>query len=81
MEETVSGIKRCVKDENRALYEPYLPEHYDTCFCNPAYAVKCFGMELGQLLSFLAMELYSVTEDAFLGEYASVQYEMPPLRK
>lgn len=68
MEETVSGIKRCVKDENRALYEPYLPEHYDTCFCNPTYAVKCFGMELGQLLSFLAMELYSVTEDAFLGD-------------
>ncbi len=57
-----------VKDENCALYEPYLPKHYDTCFVNPAYAVMCFGAELGQLLSFLAMELYSVTEDAFQGD-------------
>ncbi len=57
-----------VKGENRALYEPYLPQHYENCFTNPAYAVMCFGAELGQLLSFLAMELYSVTEDAFQGD-------------
>lgn len=46
-----------LKELNRALYADILPENYDTCYGNPAYAVGKFGVEVGQLLSFLYAEL------------------------
>ena len=57
-----------MREQNQELYEPFLPSHYGVSFANPAYAVKCFGMEVGQLYSFLEMEIYSVISDAFLGD-------------
>ena len=42
---------------NHGLYADILPENYDTCYGNPAYAVAMFGEEYGRLLSFLYAEL------------------------
>ena len=42
--------------QNRALYEEILPEHYETCYGNPAYAERLFG-ENGPAIGFLYMEL------------------------
>lgn len=53
---------------NRSLYEPYLSSYYGSNFANPTYAVKCFGEAYGPLYCFLAMEIYSVIPDAFLGD-------------
>lgn len=53
---------------NRSLYEPYLSSYYGGNFANPTYAAKCFGEAYGPLYCFLAMELYSVIPDAFLGD-------------
>ncbi len=54
-----------LKRENRALYEEILPEHYGTSFCNPEYAVKQMGLAMGQLLSFLYVELRSQIEAVY----------------
>lgn len=35
---------------NHALFEDILPEHYETSYANPAWAVKKLGEELGALL-------------------------------
>lgn len=42
---------------NRGLYEEILPEHYETCYGNPTCAVRLFGPEYGQILSFLYTEV------------------------
>ena len=57
-----------LEEENRTLYAPLLPAEYESSFLNPAYAVDCFGIEEGQVYSFLLTELFSVIEDAFLGD-------------
>ncbi len=45
------------KERNKKLYEDILPEQYETSYGNPAWAVKCFGREMGQYLSMLYAEL------------------------
>ena len=42
---------------NRKLYEDIRGEAYETSYANPAYAVKCFGKEAGQILSVLYYQL------------------------
>lgn len=42
---------------NKRLYEDIMPEHYETSYANPAYAAEKFGVEYGQLLSFLYTEI------------------------
>lgn len=42
---------------NHRLYEDILPEHYETSYANPAYAVEKLGEVHGKLLSFLYAEL------------------------
>ncbi|TCL59004.1 thermophilic metalloprotease (M29) [Kineothrix alysoides] len=49
-----------LKEHNRKLYADVRPEAYETSYANPAYAVKEFGEEYGQLLSFLYAELRSL---------------------
>ena len=52
---------------NHGLYEELLPEHYDTCYGNPAYAVSMFGDGYGQLISFLYAELRGLIVYAYEG--------------
>lgn len=42
---------------NARIYEDILPERYERCYGNPAYAVQCLGETFGKLLSFLYAEL------------------------
>lgn len=42
---------------NHKLYEDILPEHYETSYANPTYAVKMLGEELGTLLCFVYTEI------------------------
>lgn len=44
---------------NRRLYADILPERYETCQANPAYAAKQYGLDMGRALSFLYAELHS----------------------
>lgn len=46
-----------MQDYNRRMYAEILPEYYGNCYGNPAYAVKRFGQEYGQIFSFLYAEL------------------------
>ncbi|WP_010293698.1 aminopeptidase [Clostridium senegalense] len=39
--------------DNHKLYEDIIGERYNTSFCNPVYAVKVFGEELGKIATFL----------------------------
>lgn len=50
---------------NRHMYEEILPENYAKCYGRPAYAVQCFGTEMGQLLSALYAELRGMIPYAF----------------
>ncbi|MDO4621618.1 MAG: aminopeptidase [Eubacteriales bacterium] len=50
---------------NRELYEEILPENYAGCWGKPSYACEKAGKELGQLLSFLYMELRGCVVFAF----------------
>lgn len=54
---------------NHALYEDILPEHYETSYANPAYAVRTLGEAHGRILSFLCAELRSMTAAAFEQDY------------
>lgn len=46
-----------LRERNKRLYREILPENYDRCYGNPEYAVKCFGRDYGQILSFLYAEM------------------------
>ena len=46
-----------LQEENHALYQDILPEHYGQSFANPDYAVEVLGDGYGQLLSFLYTEI------------------------
>lgn len=46
-----------LKRENESIYADVVGDQYDTSYANPAYAVSLFGEEIGQLLSFLYIEL------------------------
>ena len=46
-----------LRSENESIYRDVTGEMYEESFANPAYAVKLFGKDLGQLLSFLYTEI------------------------
>lgn len=46
-----------LKAYNHRLYEDILPEHYETSYGNPAYAVLKLGEGYGQLFSYLYKEI------------------------
>ena len=50
---------------NRELYEDILPENYSLCYGNPDMACAVFGKEVGQMISFLYMELRGAIAFAF----------------
>lgn len=54
-----------LKKLNYELYEDVLPENYEKCYANPAFAVSMLGEEYGKLLSFLYSEIRSVTGSIF----------------
>ena len=53
-----------LRDLNRSLYAPAV-SNYEKSFLNPAYAVEHLGREFGQLLSFLAEELFGMIPRVF----------------
>lgn len=60
-----TAIEEELKAENQALYEDILPEHYDTSFGNPDYAVEKLGNDYGKLLSFVYAEIRGMIVYAF----------------
>ena len=74
---------------NHELYAEILPENYEKSYCNPAYAVKELGEELGPLLSALGTmmfnQVYNVYDrqvrrmlvrlELFLEVYAAFTYQ------
>ena len=46
-----------LRSENENIYRDVTGEMYEESFANPAYTVKLFGKDLGQLLSFLYTEI------------------------
>ena len=46
-----------LQEWNYRLYQDILPQSYGKSYANPACAVAEFGMEMGQLLSFLYTEI------------------------
>ncbi len=61
---------------NRSLYEDILPENYESCYGNPAYAVKLYGEETGRLLAFLYAELHSQIASVYEGEQEELTIRM-----
>lgn len=57
---------------NHQMYEDILVCNYDKSYANPAYAVSIFGMEIGQLLSFLYVELRSILVMTFEGRMGEI---------
>ena len=53
------------------IYEP-VRGGYDQGFANPDYCARCFGKEYGQLLSFLASEVYRCFSDLMMGNREAV---------
>lgn len=58
------SLEECI-EENKAFYEELFPEHYETSYANPTYALECLGQDLGKQLSFLYTELRSERVYAF----------------
>lgn len=54
-----------LREENDALYEEILPEHYDESFGNPDYAVAKLGSDYGKLFSFVYAEIRGMIVYAF----------------
>lgn len=61
---------------NHSLYEDILPEHYDTSYANPAFAVKKLGRTYGKLLSAVYSELRSLIACAFEGRLTEMAAAM-----
>lgn len=63
---------------NDRLYGDVLPENYEESYANPAYAVKLFGKEYGQVLSFLYTELRGAIVYVFeeKTEYLDILFEL-----
>lgn len=59
---------------NHDLYQDVEEQAYETSYANPVYAVKMFGMEMGQLLSYLYTQIINQTEYAFQGNRAFLTY-------
>lgn len=45
------------QEENSRIYQDLIGDSYQTSYANPTFAVQKFGVELGQLLSFLYTEI------------------------
>ena len=54
-----------MKSINEILYSDVLPGRYERSYASPAYAVKCFGTDMGRLLSALYAEMRSGIPYAF----------------
>ena len=54
-----------LQKRNRTLFEDILPENYDKSYGNPAFCVKEFGDEYGQLLSALYFELRNIIVSSY----------------
>ncbi|MBO5094147.1 MAG: leucyl aminopeptidase, partial [Lachnospiraceae bacterium] len=65
-----------LRARNKALYEDILPEHYDTCYGNPAYTVSRYGEDMGRLLAFLYAELHSQIESVYEGDMDELTIRM-----
>lgn len=65
-----------LRARNRALYEDILPEHYASCYGNPAYAVSLYGEDMGRLLAFLYAELHSQIESVYENEIEELTIRM-----
>lgn len=61
---------------NHALYADVLPEHYEESYCNPEYAVKMLGEELGALLSYLAYRMFIMIGYVYEGVLEEVVVRM-----
>ncbi len=61
---------------NKALYEDIKGEAYDVSYGNPTFAVEKFGMELGQMLSYLYAEIHSGIGYAFGSRYFNMVIRM-----
>lgn len=57
---------------NKALYEDIRGEAYETSFANPAFAVKSFGKEAGQLLTVLYAKIRACRMSAYEGNYLKI---------
>lgn len=65
-----------LRARNAALYEDIFPEHYDTCYGNPAYTVSLYGEEMGRLFAFLYAELHSQIESVYEGDMDELTIRM-----
>lgn len=54
-----------LREINERLYRDILPEHYESSFGNPAYAVTMLGEEMGRLLTVLHREIRSAIPFCF----------------
>lgn len=57
---------------NKKLYEDIRGVAYDTSYANPAYAVKTFGKEAGQILSVLYTKIRACRLSAFEGNLQKI---------
>ncbi len=46
-----------LKQMNYKLYQDILPENYSSSYANPNYMVRCFGEEIGQMLSIVYVKI------------------------
>lgn len=60
------------KHINEKLYSDILGVNYETSFANPAYTVRLFGKEQGQLLAFLYAEIRGIIAYAY--EYRLLEF-------
>lgn len=61
-----------LQQRNAALYREIQPENYENSFLNPAYAVQCFGKEMGQIFCAVFCELRKMIECAYAGDMESL---------
>ena len=73
-------ITKCSMEElealNRELYKDIKVDSYETSYGNPSYSVQQFGLELGQMLSYLYAELQSGISFAFSAHYFNIVIRM-----
>ena len=63
-------------DRNRALYADILPDHYETSYGNPSYAVAKLGEEFGALLSALYAEVRKTIGSVYEGDLEDILIRM-----
>ena len=63
---------------NENLYAKVLPANYETSYANPAYAVKCFDMREGRLLSAVSAKMNELIGCAIEGKtyFATILMEL-----